>query len=265
MKDNNVCKFITDAAQGELHAVSFIYESKVPKSGERQTMEEYGAYLVAGGDGTYTAASVSRLTPGTLFFSFPDLPFTITSVKNLEYYRICFSGERAGELAMRFGVTPSRCVFSDFEGLIPLWHESLTRADSDTLDLLSESMVLYTFSRLKSASAPAGDAVNAVLARLERGFDDPELTLSAIAEKEGYNEKYLSQAFKKRMGEGFSGYLRTLRMRQAVTLIENGVTSVGNVARLCGYADPLYFSRVFKKQFGVCPREYANSRDPAEK
>ena len=43
-----------------------------------------------------------------------------------------------------------------------------------------------------------------------------------------------------------------------VTLFDHGIDSVKNVAFLCGYTDPLYFSNVFKKQIGMSPKEYKN-------
>ena len=55
---------------------------------------------------------------------------------------------------------------------------------------------------------------------------------------------------------GFTEHLRTLRIRHAVVLMENGVTSVKNVATLSGFADPLYFSRVFRETVGVAPAHY---------
>ena len=58
------------------------------------------------------------------------------------------------------------------------------------------------------------------------------------------------------MGVAFSEYLREMRMKHAIFLIENGVFSVKNVALLCGYKDALYFSKLFVKQVGTSPTEY---------
>ena len=57
-------------------------------------------------------------------------------------------------------------------------------------------------------------------------------------------------------------YLLGLRMRRAQTLISSGVSSgygvltVAQIAESCGFAESLYFSRVFKKYFGVSPSLY---------
>ena len=54
----------------------------------------------------------------------------------------------------------------------------------------------------------------------------------------------------------FSAYLTTLRVGKACALMEGGLTSVKNVAYLAGFCDPLYFSKIFKKQIGRTPKEH---------
>ena len=57
-------------------------------------------------------------------------------------------------------------------------------------------------------------------------------------------------------------YLLHERMKLAQGLILGGMSNryseytVSQIAEACGYSDPLYFSRVFKKYFGVAPSEY---------
>ena len=86
------------------------------------------------------------------------------------------------------------------------------------------------------------------------------ISLAAVAREWGYHEKYLSHRFKQQTGSGFAAYLRTLRVRHAVFLFERGVVSVKNVALLCGFSDPFYFSKVFKETMGVSPKEYLAKR-----
>lgn len=35
--------------------------------------------------------------------------------------------------------------------------------------------------------------------------------------------------------------------------------NISEISMMCGYDEPLYFSRVFKKEFGVSPFNYAKS------
>jgi two-component system response regulator YesN len=56
------------------------------------------------------------------------------------------------------------------------------------------------------------------------------------------------------MGCTFKEYVTNMRMSFADGLIKNGETSVSAIARMCGYTDPLYFSRVFSESRGISPK-----------
>lgn len=257
MKEQNVCKFVVERKSNSLHTYNFIFESEVASSGETLVRSNNILYLVVSGEGLYRCGGQHfRIRSGDVFFSFAEFPFVIENLGELKYYYITFSGERSEELFGRFGISSQNCVFEVGEGLAPLWKESLARSNEENIDLLSESLILYTFSKLKRAKRDRRDVTSFVLNYLEGHFTDHTLSLSEVAVAAGYNEKYLSSVFKKQFGMGFSEYLRLIRIKHAVMLIENGVTSVKNLAALSGFSDPLYFSKSFTKIVGVSPREY---------
>jgi two-component system response regulator YesN len=66
--------------------------------------------------------------------------------------------------------------------------------------------------------------------------------------------------FKKQMRLGFNQYVNHLRISYALRLIENGCDSVREIASESGFADPLYFSKVFKKNVGVTPTDKIKNR-----
>ena len=76
------------------------------------------------------------------------------------------------------------------------------------------------------------------------------------------NYDYLRRLFKKEVGVSPREYLLNGRMELARGIILGGLSirysdyTVSQLAEACGFADPLYFSRVFKKYFGVSPSEY---------
>ena len=257
MRNENICKFITSRNTEQLQTVNFIYEQHAPRMGQMRSQNVNVLYLAAEGEGLYRCGNeVRKITAGTVFFSFADIPFCIENTAQLKYYYIAFYGGRAGDLFQRFGITPRHAVFKGYEGLIPFWQESLIRAKEENIDILSESVLLYTFSRLEKPEKQRLDLISTILTYLEAHFTEPDLTLAAIAQLVGYNAKYLSHFFKKEFGMGFAEYLRLLRINHAVILLENGVTSVKNVAALSGFTDPLYFSRVFTAAIGIPPKEY---------
>ena len=67
---------------------------------------------------------------------------------------------------------------------------------------------------------------------------------------------YFSKLFKQEVGETFIEYLTRTRIRNARRLLEDPRHSIKEVCMLCGYSDPNYFSRIFKKYEGMTPSEY---------
>ena len=51
-------------------------------------------------------------------------------------------------------------------------------------------------------------------------------------------------------------YILSLRISNAQTLLESTNYNVTEIADIVGYDNPLYFSRIFKKQSGMSPSEF---------
>ena len=64
--------------------------------------------------------------------------------------------------------------------------------------------------------------------------------------------------FKKETGLTPLQYLTDRRLENAASTLSTylGKGNISETARLCGFGDPLYFSRLFKKKYGVSPRSY---------
>ncbi len=260
MKSKNICKFIDPAAPTPPLVLSFVLETDFEVMRKRNSLKTHRAVLVTSGEATFSADSGHySLTAGNLIFVFEGESFSAEPKEKCEYMYIDFGGARSDELFRRFSIGKGNRTFKGFDGLIPLWAESLCRADSQTIDLAGESMLLFAFSRLSTEASERSGIVNQMVELSEENFTNPELSISSIADELGYNGKYLSHVFKEKMNIGYSEYLRTIRIKYAVSLFDHGIDSVKNVALLSGFSDPLYFSTVFRKEIGVTPTEYKNN------
>lgn len=261
MRNKNICKFIDSSGPNALSVSCFILETDPAAMEAKRTLEQHHAILAVRGEGVFHFDGYQiPFSPGSLVFGFRGETFFAQCENSCEYMYIRFDGVRAEELLRRFCIHPGFRTFPGCDGLIPLWRESLSRASPRTIDLASESMLLYTFSRLSSDDSEKPGLISRVVEITEDQFTDASLSLSSIAETLGYNVKYLSHAFKEKMGMGYTEYLRTLRIKYAVSLFDHGIESVKNVSMLSGFSDPLYFSSVFKKNVGMTPREYQKKR-----
>jgi AraC-like DNA-binding protein len=66
----------------------------------------------------------------------------------------------------------------------------------------------------------------------------------------------LERAFRDTFGTSPRQYQLRLRLMRGKELFRKGETSVTSVAHSCGFQDPKYFSRIFKREFGCQPSDY---------
>jgi AraC-like DNA-binding protein len=83
--------------------------------------------------------------------------------------------------------------------------------------------------------------------------------LATLAHRVHLHPTYFSNLFRETFGMSPLRYLGQLRLRRARELLRNTSIRIGEIAELCGYRDPLHFSRVFHKGTGVSPTEFRNS------
>ncbi|WP_276354344.1 response regulator transcription factor [Cohnella caldifontis] len=87
-----------------------------------------------------------------------------------------------------------------------------------------------------------------------------EISLNSVSTRFFITSTYFSSMFKEVIGENFLEFLTRIRMEHAKELLEHSALKVGQIGERVGYADSRYFSKLFKKQTGLMPTEYRQSR-----
>ncbi|MCM1174982.1 MAG: response regulator [Blautia sp.] len=85
-----------------------------------------------------------------------------------------------------------------------------------------------------------------------------DISLDEVSRVANISPYYFSKIFKEGTGQNFIEYLTGIRMEKAKELLSTTEYSMKEICSMCGYADPNYFSRTFKKNVGVTPTEYKN-------
>lgn len=85
------------------------------------------------------------------------------------------------------------------------------------------------------------------------------ITIEMMAESMGYNRAYLSRMFKRHTKVTPVTFLLKLRVDKARLLLRERLElTIEQIAASVGFYDPLYFSKQFRRWYGVSPSEYRN-------
>lgn len=83
------------------------------------------------------------------------------------------------------------------------------------------------------------------------------LTVARVAAGAACSEATAQRHFARHTGQSMQSWIRHFRMREAARLLRTTGLRVNEVAGLVGYRDPLYFSRAFRREFGIAPSQFA--------
>lgn len=96
---------------------------------------------------------------------------------------------------------------------------------------------------------------------VEGFYSDDTLSAEKICKELHVSTAYFSTVFKKEEKMNFISYLTEVRLKHAVRLLETTSDKTYLIAAKVGYAEPNYFSYVFKKKYGVPPTKFRRGLD----
>ena len=85
-----------------------------------------------------------------------------------------------------------------------------------------------------------------------------DISFTELAKVVHISRTHLSRLFNTELGCSFSEYLSRYRINKAIEILKKEKIPLKKVADLVGYNDYAHFSKVFKKQIGMSPKEYIN-------
>lgn len=220
--------------------------------------------------GLLEAGQAFRVSPGRRMSiaTSPDDPLCFYSV-HFDYGTLRWEGKdgvwegRSDEplpLPETFEANEGSGMEAAFARLLEGWEEKGAgyewRAKLDFLDVV-DRFCRQTAS-LGHPGDPSARAVEESI-RLVKANLGGSLDRDTIARRVGFSPGYFSVLFKRSTGYGFAEYVMKLRMDEAKRLLRSSRLPVAEVSTRVGLKDPFYFSRAFKKETGMSPREYRNA------
>lgn len=150
-------------------------------------------------------------------------------------------------------------VLGAFEDIFFFFNSQLDKRQL-LLSALSNLIVNYVIALQNDK--PLSKIVEEIKSDIVRNFPDCHYQLDEYLKTLPFSYDYLRKLFKNEMGLTPHAYLTHIRMQTAEKLLSSldHEYNVTKVASMCGFDEPLYFSRVFKKHFGCSPIHYVKHR-----
>jgi len=228
-------------------------------------------YVVAGRGELRVNGKRFPLRPGVLFYYSPATPHEIAteSALPLVKYFVDFRGLRFTRLLRNHPLSAHEPRLLSSSARTGDLFDQLQRNGRGAglrtqavcaclLELLLLDVAEHALSP-GDAESPAQATYQRCRALVETRFLDLH-TLGDIADACHINAPYLCRLFKRYGAEPPYQFLLRMKMRHAADLLGGQQALIKQAAKATGFADPYHFSRVFKKVYGVSPRDFLACR-----
>lgn len=237
--------------------------------GLRQIMKRdiFILHYVTKGKGVYCGKPFQK---GDGYIVVPNEAEDIVADKTDPYdvFWIKFKGSKAFDLLKECGLPCHNDVFSfnQTDACAEIINRTLMdyapaneREEASFMNAALHQIVSLHFSDLQST--PLDDTLSRKVMKYINENYYENISIDSIAKQFNYSRNYVYTRFKKDFGVSPQEFLLNVRIEKAKHLLSRErQLSIKDIAFSVGYADALYFSRLFRQKTGVSPREYMKSR-----
>ncbi|MBC2593412.1 AraC family transcriptional regulator [Ruficoccus amylovorans] len=129
---------------------------------------------------------------------------------------------------------------------------------------LLEAFLIATSAELSKPATPAARPGSPLVAQAEAfvrtHVSDPQLNVAGIALTLNCTADHLSRLFHRHRGLTLSTWIAQERVAQARDLLETSTYNISEIGWACGFNEPSYFIRIFRRHVGMTPRQYRLTR-----
>ena len=193
---------------------------------------------------------------------------------NPEVFWIHFTGSDVKNILAYHGISLDEHVF--YCGVLPDY-KALFRKIIQELQLCRYGYEDYSASLLndilllvdrqqheqKKATGNVQEQIERAAAYFNENYNTP-ISIDDYAESLHISTNWFIHNFNQYAGMSPAQYILSLRMVNAQSLLERTTYNIKEISEIVGYENPLYFSRVFKKEIGKSPAQYRKEMIPTE-
>jgi AraC-like DNA-binding protein len=188
-----------------------------------------------------------------------------------EVFWVHFTGNDVENILKSYGVTKEIFLMDgggelEYRNLLHHMIKELQMCYTDYEEMLS-TMLKQIFillhrhlpkdSRIKNSQAE--DEIDKAVTYFYEHYNE-QIEVADYAKSHHMSVSWFIRSFKKVMGTTPAQYIMSIRLSNAQSLLESTAYNVTEISKIVGYDNPLYFSRIFKKEKGISPLQYRKKK-----
>lgn len=227
----------------------------------QQVAQADAVHAVYDGNGEITHNGLTfPVGPGDIFmlrkgsyYEYRDCP---SNPWNYVYFHL--NGTQAGAILDAIGLAPEQPVIH-LEEQREFWaHLNHLKQEFETEQITGYSAITaawHMIEQLESGPAEEPDDPAEIAKRLIDQSPTCITSVDSLAQHLNTNRTTLFRRFKQAYGLSVKQYIEDVRFGRIEELVRNTSLPIGQIAEIGGFSDPLYFSRTFRKRYGVSPTQ----------
>ncbi|MBQ8817484.1 MAG: AraC family transcriptional regulator [Clostridia bacterium] len=227
-------------------------------------------YVASGKAHFFVDGSMRNVSKGSMVLFRPDEAqmYYYYSQDLPEVYWVHFTGSQVEELLARYGLPDRENVFEagsspDYQRLLRQMIQELQLRRVNFEEMLA-MLLRHIFLLINRYFCEGQKASNSVIDEIEKATDffnenyNRRISVEQYARDCHMSACWFIKTFKEITKMTPMQYIVSLRITNAMNLLDNTNYSISRIASAVGYDNALYFSRLFHKHTGLSPSEYKN-------
>lgn len=116
--------------------------------------------------------------------------------------------------------------------------------------------VIAEYQSQSTSSKRKKEITERVCEFIKKNYSDSQLTVESIAESVFLDTSYIRRVISSQLSCTVSDLISEVRMTEAAKMMKETDYPIALIAEKVGYNEPGYFSRCFKKYYGITPRQF---------
>lgn len=251
-----------------------VHTSRIIETERPYGRGDYQLLYIAAGRAHFYFNGVERIIPkGNMVLFRPGevQMYYLYAADKPETYWVHFTGSNVDELLDYYQMPKDVNVFftgtsPDYQWLYRQMIQELQLQRTNYADLLNMNLrhILLIINRYLQEGNQIGtdmlDEIERATHYFNEHYNEP-IVIEDYAKDRAMTANWFTQSFKKITKFTPMQYILSLRLANAMNLIDNTDYNMTQIAQAVGYDNSMYFSRLFKKHIGMTPMEYKRRND----